>query len=302
MLYDYTLDEIRSNTNPGVEYEIALFYALLSVKPEEQREVMTAYKSRDDSAKIDDIIGYTSIQPITSALRERGLNLIDVTFETQNDDVGPADVILVVCDKKGVRDKIGLSIKFSNTCTLNVTGKKFITEVQIDRLCKEYTDNLFTEYIEYMTKKFGNAANWRRKRSPVTDKMIDLIRNAIIDNWPNVNNKTALLQNLFHDESPIKFWVVNYNKGGYTLQTKPSTIDMSKANEVVVKKYKTSYITFHLGSERVGHMQVKFNNGFIEHNTRHDGTRKKQKPDYTQDGIEFIYGNFIGSWNFSVEE
>ena len=302
MLYDYTLDEIRSNTNPGVEYEIALFYALLSVKPEEQREVMTAYKSRDDSAKIDDIIGYTSIQPITSVLRERGLNLIDVTFETQNDDVGPADVILVVCDKKGVRDKIGLSIKFSNTCTLNVTGKKFITEVQIDRLCKEYTDNLFTEYIEYMTKKFGNAANWRRKRSPVTDKMIDLIRNAIIDNWPNVNNKTALLQNLFHDESPIKFWVVNYNKGGYTLQTKPSTIDMSKANEVVVKKYKTSYITFHLGSERVGHMQVKFNNGFIEHNTRHDGTRKKQKPDYTQDGIEFIYGNFIGSWNFSVEE
>ena len=302
MLYDYTLDEIRSNTNPGVEYEIALFYALLSVKPEEQREVMTAYKSRDDSAKIDDIIGYTSIQPITSVLRERGLNLIDVTFETQNDDVGPADVILVVCDKKGVRDKIGLSIKFSNTCTLNVTGKKFITEVQIDRLCKEYTDNLFTEYIEYMTKKFGNAANWRRKRSPVTDKMIDLIRDEVIFNWPNVKNKTELLKNLFHSESPIDFWVVNYNKEGYTLQTKPSTIDVSKANDIVVKKYQTSYITFHLGSERVGHMQVKFNNGFLEHNTRHDGTRKKQKPDYTQDGIEFIYGNFIGSWNFSVEE
>lgn len=302
MLYNYTLDEIRSNTNTGVEYEIALFYTLLSVKPEEQREVMTAYKSRCDSAKIDDIIGYTSIQPITSELRERGLSLIDVTFETQNDDVGPADVILVVCNEKGVRDKIGLSIKFSNTCTLNVTGRKFITDAQIKILLKEYINNQLPYHIEYMTKKFGNAANWRRKRSPATDRMIDLIRDAIIDNWPNVKNKTALLNNLFHSESPIDFWVVNYNKGGYTLQTKPSTIDVSKANDIVVKKYQTSYITFHLGSERVGHMQVKFNNGFLEHNTRHDGTRKKQTPDYTKDGIEFIYGSPFGSWNFSVEE
>ena len=36
MLYSYTLDEIRNNINTGVEYEIALFYKLLSIKPLEQ--------------------------------------------------------------------------------------------------------------------------------------------------------------------------------------------------------------------------------------------------------------------------
>ena len=132
--------------------------------------------------------------------------------------------------------------------------------------------------------------------------MIDEIRDAVIVNWPNVHDKTTLLRNLFHDESPIEFWVVNYSRSGYELKMIPSTIDMNQADDVRVMKYQTSYVAFYLGSERVGHMQVKFNNGFIESNFNHKGERKKRQPDLIRDGLEFNYGQPFGSWNFSVEE
>ena len=59
MLYANTLSEVRNNINTGVEYEIALFYALLSIKPNEQAQVLTALKTRYDAAKIQRIIGYS---------------------------------------------------------------------------------------------------------------------------------------------------------------------------------------------------------------------------------------------------
>lgn len=52
MLYSYTLSEIRENINTGVEYEIALFYVLLSIKPNEQSQVMKAIQERWDAAKV----------------------------------------------------------------------------------------------------------------------------------------------------------------------------------------------------------------------------------------------------------
>lgn len=119
MLYENTLDEVRNNINTGVEYEIALYYALLAIKPSEQAKVLSALETRNDADKIMGIIGYTSIQPIIDALKLRGLSLIDVTFETQNDEVGPADVVMIVVNGNGTKEKIGLSVKFFNTCTLN---------------------------------------------------------------------------------------------------------------------------------------------------------------------------------------
>lgn len=83
MLYSYTLSEIRTNINTGVEYEIAMFYKLLDLRPSEQNQVMAAISSRGDVAKIKSIIAYTSTAPIYSALNTRGLTLDDVSFETQ---------------------------------------------------------------------------------------------------------------------------------------------------------------------------------------------------------------------------
>lgn len=296
MLYINTLDEIRNNINTGIEYEIALFYALLSIKPEDQALVLTALKSRFDADKIQRIIEYTSTKEITDTLSSCGLYLKDVTFETQNDDVGPSDVVMSVVDTEGKENRIGLSIKFANTCTLNVTGRNFISDEQISALRGQlpyYTN----QYISEMTKKYGDVDKWFRMRKPskTTDAYIDLIRDEVIKNWKNVQNKTSLLSALFHSDSPIEFWVVTYTDRNYSLRTKPQTIDMSRVGDVSVEKYQTSYIAFYLDGKMVGHMQVKFNNGFIER-------CKKSVPDIVHQGVKMSYGQPFSSWNFSVEK
>lgn len=296
MLYSYTLSEIRNNINTGIEYEIALFYVLLSIKPNEQSQVMRAINERWDASKIKKIISYTNAYQLKDTLSARGLSLFDVSFETQNDEVGPADVVMHTKDKNGESSKIGLSIKFSNTCTLNVTGRNFITDDQISHL-RDLLPDYTNRYIQEMTKLYGNVNNWFRMRKPstITDEYIDLIRDEVIKNWGNVRNKTSLLSALFHSDSPIEFWVITYTNRNYILKTKPQTIDMSRANDVTVSKYQTSYVAFYLDGNMVGHMQVKFNNGFIE-------KCKKTTPDVTYQGVRMSYGQPFSSWNFSVEK
>ena len=295
MLYNYTLDEIRGNINTGVEYEIALFYVLLKNNPSEKTKVMDALNSRYDASKIKSIISQTDTIAIEQALEKRGFTLEDVSFETQNDEVGPADIVMFVSNGETV-SKIGLSVKYANTCTLNVTGRSFITDIQIAQLKKQLP--VYTQkYIQEMSQKYGDVGNWFRMRKPseTTDAFIDLIRDAVIANWSNVRNKTSLLSALFHTDSPIEFWVVTYGNTGFSLKTKPQTIDMSRANDVTIGKYQTSYVAFYLDGTMVGHMQVKFNNGFIE-------KCKKKNPDVVCQGIEMAYGQPFSSWNFSVEK
>lgn len=296
MLYHNTLNEITSNINTGVEYEIALFYKLLENKPAEQKQVMSAIQSRYDAAKVKSIITYTDTNIILSSLNKRGLEYVDAAFETQNDEVGPADIVLITKDNSSKQVKIGLSVKYANTCTLNVTGRNFITDSQISEL-RAKLPNYTQDYINEMTATYGDVSKWFRMRKPsrVTDAYIDLIRDAVISNWKNVHNKTSLLSALFHSDSPIEFWVVTYTNTGYTLKTKPQTIDMRRAGDVIVGKYQTSYVAFYLDGVMVGHMQVKFNNGFVE-------KCKKINPDVVCQGVKMAYGQPFSSWNFSVEK
>lgn len=296
MLHNNTIYEVKVNENPGVEYEIALFYKLLSNHPEEAVLVKEAIESRYDSKKIQDIISITNPSTILQALRLRNLTLIDTSFETQNDEIGPADLVLYVKDSSNNVNKIGLSIKYANTCTLNVTGRNFITDNQIAELRKQLP--AYTKmYIEEMSGLYGDVSNWFRQRKPsqTTDAFIDKIRDAVITNWSNVKNKSALLSALFHSDSPIEFWVVTYDKKGFTLKTTPQTVEKSRAADVTVSKMETSYVAFYLDGRRVGHMQVKFNNGFVE-------KCKKSVPDVVYQGVEMSYGQPFSSWNFSTEK
>lgn len=296
MLYNSTLSEITNNINTGVEYEIALFYKLLKNNVEEQSQVENAFLRRHDSSKIQSIISQTDISIIERVLKRKGLILCDASFETQDDSVGPSDIIMIVKNENGITEKIGLSVKYSNTCTLNVTGRNFITDEQISKLKAElpYYSKL---YIEEMNSSYGDVDNWFRKRKPskTTDAYIDLIRDAVIENWPHINNKVALLSECFHSDSPITFWVVTYQKKGFDLQTTPQTIEVRRANDVIVKKYQTSYVAFYLDGRMIAHMQVKFNNGFIE-------KCKKKKADIIEQGVRMSYGQPFSSWNFSVEK
>jgi hypothetical protein len=295
MINNSVISDIYNNINPGVEYEIALFYCLL-LNTEEKEQVQKAYSRRNNASKIKAIIDRTDISNIINEITSRGLILYDCSFETQNDSVGPADIVMYLKDSAEKKKRIGLSVKYENTCTLNVTGRRFITEQQITKL-KQNLPLYTKKYIEEMNHKYGDIQNWFRKRKPskITDEYIDLIRDSIIANWSILTNKEELIKSLYHSDSPIEFWIFKYTINSSYLNSTPITIKQSKVNLITIEKYKTSYIAFYLEGEKIGHMQVKFNNGFIE-------KCKKQQSDLIVDDIKMSYGQPFSSWNFCIEE
>lgn len=300
MLHNHTIQEIKNNTNPGVEYEIALFYKLLPNGSDEANRVMSAINARQDARIIKDIIATTDKGIVLQELCNKGLSLNDVSFETQDDAVGPADIVLYVSDKTGKSYKLGLSVKYANRNTLNPTAKKFITEQQIKVLQEQFDQVYIPAFLKEMKKKYGHVSNWKRKRSDTADKFYDLMRDAVIDNWPNVPDKISLLAAMFHSDSPIPFWVINYNNNGYNIETEPDTIDEKRVNDIVVEKYKDAFVAFKLDGKIFGKVQVKCNNGFIEDQFNHAGKAKKKNPDFTIDGQPRIKGKPFGSWDFTL--
>lgn len=297
MLYRTTLEEIKNNYNTGVEYEIALFYKLiLSIKPDEAKLILKEIEKRSDCSKVKSIINYTNVSHINTIIQFRGMTLEDVSFETQNDEVGPADIVMLLNNSNNEEQQIGLSVKYANTCTLNVTGRNFLTEKQVETLRKllpQYTER----YVQEMCNVYGDVSKWfrERKQSKTTDEYIDKIRDSVIENWPFVKDKDILLSALFHSDSPIEYWVITYGNSKYSINTKPQTIERQRADDVTIEKMDTSYIAFYLDGKRIGHMQVKFNNGFVER-------CKKKTPDYICQGIKMTFGKPFSSWNFSVEK
>lgn len=302
MLNATTLQEIENNVNTGVEYEIALFYKLLKDESESQL-VLSSIQKRTDNSTILNIYRKTDISDILFELQQRNLTLCDVSFETQNDNVGPADVVMYVQDEKGNNYPIGLSVKYSNTCTLNISGMYFITPAQKNVLQQQLVE--YTKaYIEEMTATYGDVKNWFRQRKPsrTTDEYIDLVRDAVIENWDNVQDKTTLFDFLYHADSPIEYWVYEYKTNNrHTLNCKPMKVGHDDVTNIEVRKYQTSYVAFYLNGERIAHMQVKFNNGFVESVYNSKGVRKIVKSDFAHDNVEMVYGKPFGSWNFSIE-
>ncbi len=147
-----------------------------------------------------------------------------------------------------------------------------------------------------MKSKYGSVTNWFRKRKPseTTEKFIDLVRDAVIFNWPKIKDKQALLDDLYQSDSPIEYWVFKYTSKSYVIDDSPFHLSGELANQVYLEKMDTSYIAFYISGKKIGHMQVKFNNGFLEN-------CKKKEPDIIIDGIPMSYGQPFSSWNFSIE-
>ena len=296
MVTSKIISDIKTNRNTGVEYEIALFRCLLT-DVSEISQVDAAIKTRCDARKVESIIQYTSTSTIMGELKNRSLTLVDVSFETQNDDVGPSDIVMFVKNASGGTERLGISVKEANTCTLNATGRKFLTKTQIDNLERQlpiYTD----EYIMEMKRLYGHAKNWFRKRktSTVTDRYIDLIREEVITNWLKKSDaeKKSILMEAYQETSPIPYWVFTYKKHSkLELDTDPYKIDPSKVFLVELRKYETSYVGFYLHDQLIGKMQVKFNNGFVE-------KCKKATPDRVVDGVRMSFGQPFSSWNFNL--
>ena len=105
---------------------------------------------------------------------------------------------------------------------------------------------------------------------------------------------------MFHSDSPIPFWVVNYSRNGYSVETDPDTVDESRVEEIVVEKYKDAFVAFKLDGRIIGKVQVKCNNGFIEDQFNHAGKAKKKDPDFVIDDQPRIKGKPFGSWDFTL--
>ncbi len=300
MLTELTLLELANNVNTGVEYEIALFLKLLS--EEERHVVCEVIESRDDVDKIELLYKTINISTICKALSRRGLRLVDCSFETQNDEIGPSDLVMCVLNSADELQKIGLSVKYSNQCTKNCTGMNFISVTQrmeLERLLPDYTQM----FIEEMVDEYGDVNNWFRKRctSCVTDRYIDLIRDAVIANWSNVENKERLFDVLFQADSPIEYWVCEFKSGGrYELITNPAKVEHTQVPHIRIEKFQSAYIGFYLLDRMIAKMQVKFNNGFVESVYNHRGKRIRKRCDFIYKGVEMVYGKPFGSWNFSV--
>lgn len=300
MLYTTTLDEIETNNNPGVEYEIALFAKLIEGDGSDYDNVMDSIHKRHDCSKILQIMSITDIRLITNELKALDYWIEDVSFETQNDEVGPADIVLKVIDKYELDLLLGLSVKYANRNILNPTARKFLTDSQISDLNKLYEDVYIPRYLNEMKQKFGNVINWKRKRSAVADEFYDLLRDAVINNWPNIKDKKSLLATMFHAKSPIPYWIINYSNKGITVEVFPEKVDETRANDIKVEKYRDCFVAFKLDNRIVGKVQVKCNNGFIENQFNHAGKAKKKNPDFIIDGEPRIMGKPFGSWDFTL--
>ena len=161
------------NSNKGIEYEYAIYYALLD--HDSQQYLRThILDNRTDKDTINNIINN-----IDTSLLDT-LNIKEVFIATQNDSIGPADIVI----KDDNDELLGLSIKFNNDVNLNFSSRHFLSDNMISELRSRIPDAC-QAYIEEMQQKYGSANHWfrKRKRSVIVDNFIDSIREITINAW-----------------------------------------------------------------------------------------------------------------------
>lgn len=286
------VDYLISYANPGFEFELALWYKLLSKYNQEilGKEVINKHSQR---YHILSIINGIDTTELSDKLKVNGFDSEEICLATQDDTVGPSDLVVISSNKK-----LGISVKYANNCSTNISGRYFLSNSTTQEL-EQQLDTYCINFIEDMTDRYGDASNWfrKRKRSEVTDAYIDLIRTSIIDTWDNKSEqeKSVLLRQLFQENSPFKYWIVTFysldSKFSLDINTEPKV--WYNTQSIELKKYQTSYIGFYLNGNQIAKLQVKFNNGILERS-------KEKSPKYVVDDINMKKGDPFGSWNFSV--
>jgi len=300
MLHENTLREIKESHLKCVEYEIGMFLCLLT-NPDEIKAVIEAISTRDDYKKILGIANNTNKESILNILSYAGMSFNDVSFESQNDDVGPADIIIYAIDRHKEQKKIGVSIKYDNDVICNYTGRDILTEEQISCL-KERLPEFANRYIVEMIARFGTFQEWYRRRfeikqkiaSEVTNEYIDLVRDAVVERWNNMSqeDKDRFLYKVYRTDSPLDYWIYSFQKKGkFILCTNPPYIRRSAYSRVTINKIAGQYLGFFLDNQLLGKTQVKFNNGIIERYTSKPYKDASEAGDYEQ--VEAILSRFV---------
>lgn len=287
------INYLRNNTNTGIEFEYALFYLLNESNARSifKGEVVAFHPFKE---RIDSIVSSANIDNLKKFLNDTSWDNFEVYLATQVDDIGPADIVL----KNKTGQQLGLSIKYQNNCTLNVSSKYFISEQSTKEL-KNQLEISCQNYILEMNSKFGRSIEWfrKRKKSVENEMFIDKVRDKVINDWTKKTNneKKNLLEKLVHADSPINFWVIKFSdkKEGFNLGVNQSPIKKFIPEDVTLTKEATSFIGFRTNGILFAKMQVKFNNGILE-------KAKGNSFDFLNDGIRMKKGDPFGSWNFNI--
>lgn len=326
MLHENTLNEIRESHLNCVEYEIGMFLCLLT-KENERNTVIEAISTRDDYNKIIEIANNANKESIMNILSYAGMSFDDVSFESQNDNVGPADIVIYATNRHHEKKKIGVSIKYNNDVICNYTGKDILTDDQITCL-KRRLPEFANKYLEEMISKYRTFDEWYRVRfespqritSLVTNEYIDLVRDAVIERWNTMTqeDKDAFLYKVYRTDSPLDYWIYSFQKRGkFILCTNPPYIRRSAYSKVTIGKIACQYLGFYLDGQLLGKTQVKFNNGILERYTskQYEDALKandnqlanailskyiEQGKGMIVEGIPLKFGTPFNSWNFEI--
>jgi hypothetical protein len=283
--------EWSNNNNVGVEYEFALYYLLLYKEFQDTFNKLTI-SNHIKKDKILQIIENQRDNVYQQIANDIYSSYKYVYLATQDDTVGPSDIVLYENDD-GTGNILGLSVKYNNSCNVNMSSQYFLTEND-----KEYLKNIQKEYtnrhIEYQLNNRGNVTNWFRVRkystTPYSTGIIDAIRECVIIRWKyGYIDKQNVIDKLYQTDSPINYEVWKFTKKKLKVLEKPN-IAVS-ACDIDIGKYKGSYVGFYNNGDLICKMQVKFNNGILERAT------PDTKDVICIDDIYMKMGDAFGSWN-----
>lgn len=284
-----TIQSILNNVNTGFEYELAVFYHFLNPlqKTFFSENVLSQHQLGHRVGNIVNNLDSTS-------LRDLQVGLTDVLLTTQDDTYKPSDIVLLYPNRR-----LGLSVKYNNSCNVNISGGYFLTP-SIRMELSNLQRSLAQDYIDEMTSNYGQLENWfrKRKRSEVVNYFIDTLRDSVINHWSTLSpqEQRKVIQMLFQLNSVIPYGIMKIGSpkiGQYPIEIQWNTPTEPSLIDIRLEKYETSFIKFTLKGEQLGLLQVKFNNGFFE-------KAKGQTYDYLINTTRIKIGSPFSSWNFTI--
>ena len=283
--------ELSNNNNIGVEYEFALYYLLLDNEFQNIFNKLTI-SNHIKKDKILQIIENQRDNIYQQIYKPEYLFYRYVYLATQDDNVGPSDVVLYENSNR-TGNVLGLSVKYNNGCNANVSSSYFLTPD--DKLeLKNFQNEQVHKHIEYQITTKGHVSNWFRQRKCSTTSYsvacIDAVRDRVLYRWNNgYVDKQNIINKLYQTDSPIDYEVWKFTKKKLKVLEKPNIdIDVCKID---VDKHKGSYIGFYNNDNLICKMQVKFNNGILERAT------PDTKDAICVDDVYMKMGDAFGSWN-----
>ena len=289
--FERNCSEWSNNNNVGIEYEFALYYLLLDDQFKNIFYNITIKKHQKED-KISHIIEIQR-ENVYQQLSKPEYSLYKYVYlSTQDDTVGPADIVIYENENKS-GNVLGLSVKYNNSCNVNMSSSYFLTATDKDEL-KIFQKDWVHNHIDCLIRKKGHANNWFRQRkggaTTYSVSCIDIIRNRVLHNWNNgYINKQIIIDKLYHSDSPIDYEVWKFTKKKLKVLEKPNFDD--NTSEIIIAKYKKSYIGLYINDNLICKIQVKFNNGILER------SEQKSKNTICVDDIYMKMGDAFGSWN-----